>query len=137
MSELETKKRNTNMGNKQVATEPRHLEVGNLVLAFDRLFGQKRARKIAAHFGQKEVLAFPSCIVLEIMKLKENISVLLNGLNKDDVIWCNVVDNRTRLYQRSRIPPKTYCCYCSLKLDISKTKYSGFKWNVLLFDAKG
>lgn len=100
------------------------LEVGNYILALDRLYGAKRAEKMALQFKEKEMYPVPSCAALEIIKHKGNRSILLNALDEDNVIWCIVKGDSVAPYRCVNCPIfETFCemCPAKIRFDLNTT----------------
>lgn len=94
------------------------LELGNCVLALDRLYGTARAQKVAAHLKQKKVYPIISCAAIDIMNTKNNNkSVLLNALDLNNVVWCFQEQNVLHIHQFENCPIfDTSCSDCSRKI---------------------
>jgi hypothetical protein len=83
------------------------LEVGNLILAIDRLYGVGRWKRVSDLLHEEKLIPVPPTAALEIFKLKESErSTLLNDLDETKVVWCKILKdgNEYIMYQPKNCP---------------------------------
>jgi hypothetical protein len=117
-----------------------NLSVGEEVLALDRLFGSKRAKKLQLLFKVPVLLPVLNCVALSLTNVKNHKAMLFNTLHKESVIWVELSQDRKTfkcLHAFTGFSTlETYCLECSGKItiDVSRST-SGCGINFMFLEA--